>query len=387
MKKRAKQRWKFCRLYKSAHPKTPWRVIFRQGGKRHQRWHRLKADAEAFADIKDVELQNAGTADDALDADERMALLLWREAERPGSLAELVKAHLERRKAQAKAQPLRTVIDALLTHREAEGKAPRTLKDLRLRLERMETHFGGATPVCDIATDEVDAWLSGLPVGPQSVTNYRRVAHSLFEFAARRGWTDHNPVASALRPKVRHRDVAIYSPKEAARLLAHCADDALPALVVALFSGLRTAELLQLDWSQIDLAEKVVRITRTKTGRPRIAPIPPNAVAWLKPYATGDGPLWPLSEETLSDRWDRARKAAGIEGDKANAARHSFGTYRVADSGDVAKTALEMGNTPEVVQRHYNRVASPKQGKAFFSIVPTKRKPSNVVSIERGRAA
>ena len=54
----------------------------------------------------------------------------------------------------------------------------------------------------------------------------------------------------------------------------------------------------------------------------------------------------------------------------ANVLRHSSISYRVALEKNLAKVAYEAGNSPGIVQRHYNGLASPQAAKAFFDIMP-----------------
>ena len=55
---------------------------------------------------------------------------------------------------------------------------------------------------------------------------------------------------------------------------------------------------------------------------------------------------------------------------KKNALRHSFISYRVAESQDVAKVALEAGNSPQIIFEHYRELVRPAAAKEWFSIVP-----------------
>jgi hypothetical protein len=55
---------------------------------------------------------------------------------------------------------------------------------------------------------------------------------------------------------------------------------------------------------------------------------------------------------------------------KHNVLRHSFGTYRVAATQNVAQTALEMGNSPAMIRKHYMEVVPKEEGEAWFSILP-----------------
>jgi hypothetical protein len=43
-------------------------------------------------------------------------------------------------------------------------------------------------------------------------------------------------------------EAEILAPSEAAELLSHCPGDILPGVVLAMFCGLRQAEVARLDW-------------------------------------------------------------------------------------------------------------------------------------------
>ena len=55
---------------------------------------------------------------------------------------------------------------------------------------------------------------------------------------------------------------------------------------------------------------------------------------------------------------------------KHNALRHSFISYRVADIQNVAQVALEAGNSPQMIFKHYRELVRPEAAKAWFSIKP-----------------
>ena len=62
-----------------------------------------------------------------------------------------------------------------------------------------------------------------------------------------------------------------------------------------------------------------------------------------------------------------------------NALRHSAISYRLALNRDLSRIALESGNSPAIVQRHYLELVKPDTAKKFFSIMPTEA--ANVVRI------
>ena len=50
--------------------------------------------------------------------------------------------------------------------------------------------------------------------------------------------------------------------------------------------------------------------------------------------------------------------------------RHSFGSYWLAEFNDINALALQMGNSPVVVEKHYKRAVRPKDAHRFWAISP-----------------
>jgi integrase len=74
------------------------------------------------------------------------------------------------------------------------------------------------------------------------------------------------------------------SKKEAKRLISYCPPTIRPFIQAALFTGMRRGELLQMEWSWVDLKNRMITIppTATKTGRRRHVPISDNMHQVLK---------------------------------------------------------------------------------------------------------
>ena len=58
---------------------------------------------------------------------------------------------------------------------------------------------------------------------------------------------------------------------------------------------------------------------------------------------------------------------------KHNALRHSFISYRVAATQDVAKVSLEAGNSPQMIFRHYRELVRPADAVKWFAIGPKEK--------------
>lgn len=55
---------------------------------------------------------------------------------------------------------------------------------------------------------------------------------------------------------------------------------------------------------------------------------------------------------------------------KHNALRHSFISYRLAEIQNAAQVALEAGNSPQMIFKHYRELVRPAEAKKWFAIVP-----------------
>ena len=58
-----------------------------------------------------------------------------------------------------------------------------------------------------------------------------------------------------------------------------------------------------------------------------------------------------------------------------NCLRHSFISYRVAESQDTAKTALEAGNSPAIIFTNYRELVTPAAAKKWFTTMPEQPAP------------
>lgn len=282
---------------------------------------------------------------------------------------------------QVERRTVSEVVAELLAAKEARGKSARTIGDLRARLGR----FAGAfkVDIGSVTTGDIQRWLDGLKLGPQSIKNYRATLSNLFGFAEARGYVfkGGNPVADTEAVSARGGEIAIYTPGELSRLLEAAPADYLPTLAIQAFAGLRSAEVERIDWSAVDLRGGFIHIGAddAKTRSRRLVPIAPCLADWLAPYAKRTGPVWPGTANTI-----RKARAATVEKSgvpwKDNALRHSFASYRLAEIQDAARVALELGNSPSIVFRHYRELVKPGAAAAWFSVRPD-RAEKNIVSI------
>jgi integrase len=151
------------------------------------------------------------------------------------------------------------------------------------------------------------------------------------------------------------------TPEEFRAIESQVSDMWRPWLAIACFAGLRTEEIQGLRWDDIVLARKVINVRAeiSKTRHRRLVPIHPNLLAFLALYGNQDGIVCP----SRVDNYIR-----NIKGWKKNGPRHSYGSYRLADTQNAPQLAEEMGNSIPMIRKHYAEAVLPEEGKAWFAL-------------------
>jgi integrase len=279
----------------------------------------------------------------------------------------------------------KTVADAITEFRELKekrGASERYKKDLRLRLDTFAKSFTGN--VDNISTDQIQAWLDKGFTG-QNYRNFKTVLNTFFGHCVARGYAHDNPVAGVESIRSNGGEIEIFTPLEIARLLAAADKEFRPVLAIGAFAGLRSAELDRVEWSDINFAKRFIEVgkDKSKTRSRRIVAISDNLFAWLQSYSQREGKVWKGTPDGLFDAQQKTAANTAIAADpdkgtksvaavewKANGLRHSFISYRLAETGDAAKTSLEAGNTPAMVFKHYRQIVDDKAAKAWFAVAP-----------------
>ena len=91
-----------------------------------------------------------------------------------------------------------------------------------------------------------------------------RVFSVAMSAAVRADLITRNPLQGVPRPKVNRRHISPLSPDQCVELFKHCQTHRLGQLIiVAALTGLRKGELFALDWSDVNLRERVITVRRS----------------------------------------------------------------------------------------------------------------------------
>lgn len=295
------------------------------------------------------------------------------------------RAELKRR-SEFSRQKLPEVVDAFLASMKNAGASGRYQQDLKHRLGRVKDHFRGYIDTIPVA--ELSAWLDNLKVATRTRNNFRGALVSLFAYAKQNGHLPRDrqteaellPSRSRLKSSKVQAPIGIYTPAQLAKILGTVPEHLRPIFALGAFAGLRSAEIYRIKWQDIRKDYVVVEAGNSKTAARRLVPVQPALSAWLATCKRGEADAelcarW-SHESTFAATMSEAVRRAGVE-PVANGLRHSFISYRLAKTKDTAKVALEAGNSPNMIFRHYRELVKPAAAAAWFKVLPSRA--SNVV--------
>ena len=308
------------------------------------------------------------------------------------SLLEMAKEFKRRKMHELPDKMLPVAVDEMIETRTKDGTGDAYVRVLKVYLNQLKESFN--CQLRAVTTGQLADYLRNQDVSSRSKNNARATIGAFFKFCKERGWLPRDHEGIELVPKFKEKptDITIYSPWEVTQFLNHSRPEMVPFLAIGAFAGLRSAEIERLDWSEVHLADKFIEIkaAKAKTASRRIVPITGNLAKWLKDHAKDEGRIVPFDNVNKQIGWlvedtNQALKEAaekdGKDPEKAkkvkwkkNALRHSFISYRVAETQDVAKVALEAGNSPQIIFQHYRELVQPKEAKAWFGIKPATAK-------------
>jgi integrase len=299
-------------------------------------------------------------------------------------LLEAARYYAKRNPAKLPRKTVAEVASEFLASKEHDRKtggkvSDRYLQDLRYRLGRLEAAFD--CQLAQVSGSRLQDWFVAEEFSPQSRVNFTRVLSVFIGFAKRKGYLprDWDELEQVECVKVSPAIIGIFACDEIARLLNAASPEFLPALAIGAFAGLRTAELERLDWREVNFGSGHIEVTaaKAKTASRRLVPLSENLARWLAPYAAKSGAVWRGGKTTINHAQNTTARATadstqGIPAVrwKRNGLRHSWISYRMALVQNAPQVALEAGNSPAIVFRHYRELVTADEARRWFSIVP-----------------
>jgi integrase/recombinase XerD len=297
------------------------------------------------------------------------------------SLLGAVKAHLATLEQARESITLDEAFRRFLASREDLSPTyRRTIEKLQRKLPKACM----GKMVSDLTRRNVSAVLGEVsPTSSQFNSDLARLRSVLSE-AQKDGFCAVNPAADIRTRKTEEKRPHALTVKQSRAVLDACKDhrgtegapypvdcrDALPAIAVQLFAGVRPAEVTRMTWENIDFERGHVAVPpgAAKTSDWRYIEMEPALRAWLDPWRKAD------DEPLCPSNWERKRKqvrhAAKIA-EHADCLRHTFASMWLSAFGDMGGLLERMGHTTQrTTLKHYRRAVIKSDALEFWQIAP-----------------
>jgi integrase len=192
-------------------------------------------------------------------------------------------------------------------------------------------------------------------------------------------WGDHfgdNPAAKVRRRREENRRLRFLNEDEIERLLDCASDRVRPLLICAMLTGMRRAELLRLQWENVDIERGLIYILESKSGKPRELPMGRKLIQTLAALGSKTkGSVFGVPEITLRTHFMNAMIGAEIQDFRFHDLRHTFASHFIMRTGDLPALQKLLGHSsPEMTQRYAHLAKEHLSAKidAFDAAMPIK---------------
>ncbi|MCH7226871.1 hypothetical protein [Haloferula sp. A504] len=267
---------------------------------------------------------------------------------------------------------------------------------VRYMSKHLKEDFGGRM-LSGITTQELTEHIDSRTDGASAFNGRRRLLVTFWRWAVKqpRHWAKAEVAENIETKKTQTQEIGILTAKEAARLMAAAEahfPDCVPGFAIALFTGMRQAELSRL--TPEDITEEGIRVpaASAKTKRRRFVNMPSPLAAWLEAYPIGKSvlpPNWKRKEMAVRRLagfrvWSdlvpsmklkpklKAKPPTKLPKWPDNALRHTHATVAIATGATIELLTFEFGHSggPQMLRSHYVGAMPKNEALAILQIGP-----------------
>ena len=254
-----------------------------------------------------------------------------------------------------------------------------TLRDYHSAIEfHLKPHFG-MMRLADVNSSDIKSWIVSLTVTPKRINNLLIPLRTIFEDAFSDELIGRNPVSRIKNLTVRTEEPHPFKPDEIRVILNELPEQGKNLIQFAVWTGLRTSELIALEWGDIDWNGSFVRVRRasvnrytkqpkTKSGERNVKLFPPaiDALKNQKQFTyLADGRVfnnprtnspWETDGQIRKTLWQPALKRAGVIYRTPYQTRHTYASTLLSAGENPLWVAQQMGHKDwGMIRKRYGR--------------------------------
>jgi integrase len=256
------------------------------------------------------------------------------------------------------------------------GKQPQikssTYNDYVKTIRIVNEQFG-AMQMADLKRKPIAEWAGSLGCSNKRISNLISPLRAALTDAVHHELIDTNPISGWTYKKImppKSSDVEPFNKDEQELILANLTGQGKNMIQFAFWTGLRTSELIELEWGDIDWVRGIVRVeraktqyaeqaetTKTKSGERDVKLLPPALAALMAQKAftfLQDGKVfhnprtnapWTGDQPIRKTLWVPALKKAGIRYRRPYQTRHTFASMMLSAGEPLAWVSKQLGHS------------------------------------------
>ncbi len=232
----------------------------------------------------------------------------------------------------------------------------------------LQEAFGASRPLASITASVISEYKGkrlavenggGAPLSPAAINRPLQILRHLLRLAHEE-WEVLPAVPRIRLEKERQGRLRWLTPQEANKLLEACRAQSNKALVdlveLALFTGLRQAELLELTWTSVDRSRGVILLEVTKSDKRREVPLcgPADSLLARRAAAGTEGLVFgTTSWYAFRAYWEAAVEAGQQPGLHFHDLRHTFASWAMQNGATLPELQKLLGHATLAMTMRY----------------------------------
>ncbi len=252
----------------------------------------------------------------------------------------------------------------------------RSWRDDQYRLDASMVPYFGKLELQDITPLDIEKYRARRleeKVSRSTVNRETTILKKMFNLAIDWNLAEQNPVLKVkLFSEKDTMKERILTDEEEVRLIAECPAYLKPIVITALNTGMRRGEILNLEWVQVNLDSRTIRVRHTKSGKDRQIPINEtlfSALSWLRSHDRIV--TWVFPNPTTGKPFTEVKKSfkgacrrAGIADLRFHDLRHTVATRLDIAGVDIITLRDLLGHSSVRVTQRYTHPGQSQKVKA-----------------------